>query len=100
MAITVTPDLMTSDLTFHAATRVGTDNGWERWRVSWLSRWEVSRNQATTAMILAEHVRRSAPGITWPLVNSLASELGLTGAEAFNLIRLTSDEVPDGNQSI
>ena len=95
MAITITTDQMTSDLTHHAAALIGTDNGWERWTVTWLPGREIGRSQATTAMLLAERCCWTSPAVTWPLINSLASELELTGAEAYNLIRRGND----GHQS-
>ena len=51
MAITILDCTMTSDRTPHTARRATDQPGWE---VSWLPGRRLTRNQATTAMALAE----------------------------------------------
>ena len=81
--ITITEDTMTSELTSHRAKHIN-----HGWKVTWLPGRMLDRNQATTAMVLAE---RAAQGVgardpDWPFIESWAAELGLTGAEAVSQI--------------
>lgn len=87
MAIRFGSHSMTSDQTHHTATLDHTTDGWERWTITWLPGREIGRNQAVTAMVLAETCGWKSPHIPWPHVNSLAHELDLTGAQVINLIR-------------
>lgn len=52
--ISYTDGAMTSGITRHTAERIAGDG--DTWVVSWLSGRRLSRNQATTAMVLAEYV--------------------------------------------
>ena len=74
----------------HTAHAVDEQKPYGRWRVSWLPGRTVSHNQATTALILAEHIAAGATGPAhrhWPHVQGWAAELNLTGAEAVAAVR-------------
>ena len=58
MTLTINDTTMTSDQTAHTARHAPDRNGWE---VSWLPGQTLDRNSAITAMILAEHHRRTRP---------------------------------------
>lgn len=55
--LSYTDDLIRSGITSHIAERIAvpSDSG-ETWVVSWMPEQRLSRNQATTAMVLAEYV--------------------------------------------
>ena len=87
LTITETDDeaAITSDTTSHWAVREGSG----AWLVSWLpERMELDRNQAITAMNLAETVAPLVDADTlhsgnWPpQIDAWATELGLTGPDA------------------
>ena len=96
MTITIGDDRMTSDVTAHFAELVAAGG----WRVSWLPGRTVSRDEATTAMTLAEMVARGVRDGDrhWPFVVGWAQELGLSGAQAAERVRETppasADEDP------
>ncbi|MGH3876045.1 MAG: hypothetical protein ACRDSK_03310 [Actinophytocola sp.] len=76
----------------HTARAVDEREPYGRWRVSWLPGRTVSRNQATTALVLAEFVTAGATRPAhrhWPHVQGWAAELDLTGAEAVAAVRVT-----------
>ncbi|NDL60992.1 hypothetical protein [Phytoactinopolyspora mesophila] len=85
MSIHIDHDHMISRASTHHARRVhGHD-----WEVSWLPEQQLTRNDAITAMTLAEIVatKTAAGGLScddpdWSLIDALASELGLTGPAA------------------
>lgn len=56
------------------------------WRVSWFPERPLGRNEATTAMVLAEVVsaigERHQEHPRWPFIESWAAELGLSGPRA------------------
>lgn len=85
MSLHITDEAMTSTTTSHTARRT---TGTTTWAVSWLGDRQLTRNQATTAMTLAEFV---AAGVTspahrhWPHVKNWAAELGLSGQVAVQL---------------
>jgi hypothetical protein len=59
MSITITSERMGSDRTGHHAALIEP----QRWRVSWLPGRLVSRDEATTALVLAEELATGpAPG--------------------------------------
>lgn len=71
---------MSSPATPHTAT--ATEQGWQ---VSWLPGRVLDRNQATTAMVIANIAasRNLTPGDKlWPHLDNWASELGLSGPDA------------------
>jgi hypothetical protein len=91
VTLTITDETMTSDETSHNACRLWTEANPDAdvWRVSWLPRADLTRNQAITAMSLAECV---APGIgdhddeRWLFIDGWAAELGLSGPDAVGKI--------------
>lgn len=85
MSIGITDDQMTCNATGHTARR-----GEAGWQVSWLPGRTLTRNQATTAMVLGEAAGRGPqPGDrVWPFIGAWAAELGLPGAaEAVRMAR-------------
>ena len=82
--LTIEGESMTSNATPHTAQR--TNAGWV---VTWLPDRALDRNQAITAMTIAQVVARPKayePHVAG-LIESFASELGLTGPEAAELAR-------------
>lgn len=84
---TITDRQMTSAVTPHTARRVQLAP--ERWRASWCPERTLTRNQAVTAMALAELVdpRLRAGGfdctdVIWRRIDQWAAELELTGPAA------------------
>lgn len=92
MSLTITDQTIRSTDTRHNACRIGEagNPSADVWAVSWLPKRRFARNQAITAMTIAEEVGRipadSAPeaytDTFWLLIDSLASELGLAGPDA------------------
>lgn len=83
MSTRITDEGMTSTTTRHFATRVDADA--ELWEVSWLPAQLLTRNQAVTAMTLAEVVAvedMHSNNPKWAFVDNWARELGLTGPDA------------------
>lgn len=87
MSTRITNEQMTGTYTREHAWRIDPDR--EVWEVSWLPGQRLDRNQAITAMILAEAVARATTngGLfhdspDWPFIDSWASELGLSGPAA------------------
>ncbi len=84
MNIRITDEAMTSDTTPHS-TRPDADG----WAVTWLPGRVLTRNQAITAMVLAE---TAAGGIgdhtdkRWLFIEGWANELGMIGADAVGKI--------------
>ena len=61
----------------------------EGWAVSWLPGRTLTRNQAITAMTLAERVTQGATGPDhkdWPFIQRWAEELDLSATTAVNKI--------------
>ena len=93
MALTITDRAMISPATVHTASPV-TDDQYGDWRVSWLPGRNLTRNQAITAMTIAEIAARvptftEADGLAtdymakwWPHIDGWAAELGLSGPQA------------------
>ncbi len=80
MNIRITDEAMTSDTTPHRARTDG-----DGWAVTWLPGRVLTRNQATTAMVLAETVAGGIgdhTGKRWLFIEGWADELGITGADA------------------
>jgi hypothetical protein len=100
VSIRITGDEMTSDLSRHRADRY-TNRTPERWVVSWLPGRRLTRNQAITAMVLAEAVatmqEEGRPSVVdhthrlWPHIDNWARELDLSGTDA--VVRVS--EVPE-----
>jgi len=80
----ITDTAMSSTSTDHTARRTHPAG---QWRVSWLPSRILTRNEAVTAMTIAEVVAsRPAPdNRIWSAVTEWAAELDLTAAEAKNL---------------
>ena len=79
--IRITDTYMTSPNTPHTASATG--DGWE---VSWLPGRTLDRNQATTAMVIADIVGGRGAGLSddpiWPFLDNWAAEMGLSGPNA------------------
>lgn len=78
MTIKVREHVMHSDLTTHVAVR-----GADGWVLSWLPERQLSRDQATTAMVLAETLACATDGQdpVWGHVANWMTEIGLTEDE-------------------
>lgn len=87
MATRITDELMTSDQTAHRAARVRADE--TTWVVSWLPGRALTRNEAVTAMTIAEAVNDdgSCDRRAWPHLAGWAAELGLDRDEAVRLVK-------------
>jgi hypothetical protein len=90
--LTITDKIMRSDQTQHVATPA--DGG--GWWVTWLPGREFTRNEAITAMTLAEFAcSGDGMGLSddprWIEVDALAAELGLSGPAAV----VRASEPPD-----
>jgi hypothetical protein len=83
MAVKISDTEMTSDITRHTATR--TDDGWT---VTWLPGRTLTRDEAITAMTVAEmvieraHILADPSSKLWWFVDGWAAELGVTAAFA------------------
>ncbi len=79
--ITITDTTMTSPATPHTATATGGG-----WTVSWLPGRTLTRDQATTAMVIANivggHGVPRADDPLWLFLDGWAAELGLTAPTA------------------
>lgn len=79
--ITITGTNMGSPDTPHTATATG-----EGWQASWLPGRTLTRDQATTAMVIATIAGGRGVGPSedpiWPHLESWAAELGLSGPDA------------------
>jgi len=87
MTLTINDTTMTSDHTAHTARQMpGSEHLWE---VSWLPGRVLDRNSTITAMILADQVGEhdlNERHRLWPIIQSWAAELGLTGPDAVNRV--------------
>jgi hypothetical protein len=87
MALTINDRTMTCDRTHHTARLApGEQNQWE---VSWLPGRRLTRNQAITAMTLAEESSPAEPrdrNRLHPHIQAWAAELGMTAEQAVTLI--------------
>lgn len=87
MPVTIHDRIMTSDRTPHAARLApGTQHHWE---VSWLPGRRLTRNEAITAMTLAEACSTTAPPERHrlrPHIQGWAGELGITAGHAITRI--------------
>jgi hypothetical protein len=85
MALTITDEIMRSTDTPHTAQPYG-----DGWAVTWLPGRVLTRNQAITAMTIAETTGRipadagpeAYTGRIWVHLDGWAAELGLAGPEA------------------
>lgn len=95
MATRITDVLMTSDQTPHSAqwSQHAAADGQGAWVVSWLPLRLLTRDQAITAMTLAEVATTgdlSPTGQWWLFVEGWADELGLTAQRAVELLAATT----------
>jgi len=92
--IRITDTHMTSPDTPHTAAAIG--GGWE---VTWLPGRTLDRNQAITAMTIADTVGGRGVGLsddpTWSFLDNWAAELGLSGPEAV----VRASEPPDAREA-
>ena len=84
MSTRITDTAMSSTSTDHTARRTHPTG---QWRVSWLPRRLLTRNEAVTAMTIAEVVasRPARGNRIWSAVATMAAELDLTTDEARTL---------------
>lgn len=97
MSIEITDERMTSDQTWHWAFPKVAGEPYGEWAVTWLRDRCITRNQAITAMTLAETVaslqEKGGTAVVdhthrmWPFIDGWAAELGLTGPDA--VVRLS-----------
>lgn len=75
---------MRCDDSKHSARLIGVEDGWEKWEVTWLPDRVLGRNEAVTAMTIAERVGRGIEigDKLWPHLDGWAAELGLSGPDA------------------
>jgi hypothetical protein len=98
MALTITDNLMRSDQTPHTAAAWPVPGEPTLWTVTWLPGRNLTRNQAITAMSLAEHIDRNGSRDWLPAghIDAWAGELGLTGPQAIEQAsRPPAKENPD-----
>ena len=99
MSTRITDTAMSSTSTDHTARRTQPTG---QWRVSWLPHRLLTRNEAVTAMTIAEVIAsRPAPGNRiWSAVTAWATELDLTTTEAqtlaINAFKQKADELAKG----
>lgn len=90
-ALTITDKIMRSNQTRHSAAAAAGDG----WTVTWLPGRVLTRNQAITAMTIAQLVGGRGVGLSddpiWPHIENWAAELGLSGANAV----VRASEPPD-----
>lgn len=100
----ITDTKMTSDTTGHVAELVKLPSpltGYS-WQVTWLPGQHLTRNQAITAMTLAEmlieraHVLADPASKLWWHVDAWAQELGLSRADAVAMASVSPEDVQDG----
>jgi hypothetical protein len=90
--IKITDQAVTSDTTPHRTRPDG-----DGWAVTWLPGRVLTRNQAITAMVLAETVAGGLGDHTdkrWLFIESWANELGITGADAVGKISYYGVDLP------
>jgi hypothetical protein len=100
--LTITEDEMFSDTTRHrAAVQHGAivSGGPTAWAVTWLPGRLLTRNQAITAMTIAELSRddrltdNQSP--LWLHIDGWAAELGLSGSNAVAIASLSPEDIHD-----
>lgn len=94
MAVHITDAAMTSDL-----TRITARRGEDGWVVSWLPGRTLGRNEALTALTLAETVAihdLHADNPMWDHVDGWAAELDLAGPDAVARIAVAAMLAPAG----
>jgi hypothetical protein len=103
--LTITDTEMVSDQTRHTAAVVPgavVEGGPTAWAVTWLPGRLLTRNQAITAMTIAEVAAAHGYGVAdddskWRLhVDGWAAELGLSGPQATALASMSPEDIQDG----
>lgn len=103
--LTIGEDEMTSDTTRHrAAVQHGAivSGGPTAWAVTWLPGRLLTRNQAITAMTIAEmvveraHILADPQSKLWWHIDGWAAELGITGPHAVAEASLSPEDFQDG----
>jgi hypothetical protein len=87
VALKILDDSMSSDRSPHTARLL--PSGQSTWEVSWLPGHHLNRNQAITAMVIADTTVDSDvhPGhLSWPHIQGWAAELGMTGPQALDRV--------------
>ena len=87
MTLTINDTTITSDRTPHAARLASGEQ--RHWEVSWLPGRRVTRNEAITAMTLAEASNPAEArdrNRRWPHIRGWAAELGITADQAVTRI--------------
>jgi hypothetical protein len=90
MALTINDRTMTCDRTHHTARLAPGEQ--HQWEVSWLPGRRLTRNQAITAMTLAEESSPAEPtdrSRLWPHIQVWAADLGMTAEQAVTRINAT-----------
>jgi hypothetical protein len=87
MSIRIDANLMSSDRSDHTASvpdgvLVKLGNGGRVWELSWLPGERFDRDRAISGMLIADLVGSQMSAVGRCLVDALAQELGLSGADA------------------
>ena len=106
--LTITDSEMSSDTTRHTAKLVKLPSpltGYS-WQVTWLPGRHLSRDQAITALTIAEVAAAHGYGVgdddsKWRLhVDGWATELGLSGPQATALASMSPENLQDGRAEV
>ena len=89
MSLTINDRNMTSTRTHHTARLAPGEQ--HQWEVSWLPGRRVTRNQAITAMTLAEESSPRDRNRLWPHIQGWAADLGMTAEQAITRITALPD---------
>jgi hypothetical protein len=87
MALKILDDSMSSDHSPHTARLASGEQ--QAWEVSWLPGRRLDRNEAVTAMVLADTTGNSGvhPGHrAWPHIENWAGKLGMTGSQVLDRV--------------
>lgn len=88
MTLSITDSVMTSTATDHQAAKVTREGVWS---CTWCPDLQLDRNQAITAMTIAEEVSRGAQADV-DLITTLAHELDLFGWRAVQMVNAPRSE--------
>jgi hypothetical protein len=90
----ITEQRMTSDQTEHWAVPADRGTEYGEWWVSWCPDRAWTRNQAISAMTIAELMTGDRDRY-WPHIESMAGELGMTASEVLALVSEVAEKSPD-----
>ena len=99
MSIKIDDTSMASDRSPHRADlwpMPGADESPTMWRVSWCPEKPLGRNEATTAMVLADVIGKDEPDLSDHhrlFVGGWAAELGMSADEAVRRVRQPEKEI-------